>query len=53
MLWHGLDSPHGTVFVPFFAIQNEIPRAWYTGIQSKFSRESAYWAFNFVNNWIG
>ena len=52
VLWHGLDSPHGTVFVPFFAVQQRAPRAWLTGMQSKFSRDSAYWAFNFVNNWI-
>eukprot|EP00963_Diacronema_lutheri_P004167 scaffold316_cov352-Pavlova_lutheri.AAC.31 len=50
-IWYGQDAPHGTCYVPVYANQNSVPAAWYTGVQSEFSRDSAWWAFNFVNQW--
>eukprot|EP00668_Euglena_longa_P001847 GGOE01002168.1.p1 GENE.GGOE01002168.1~~GGOE01002168.1.p1 ORF type:complete len:665 (-),score=199.28 GGOE01002168.1:289-2283(-) len=52
VLWYGLDAPHGSVYVPFYGSQDRVPKAYLTGVQSKFSMDSAWWAFNFVNNWI-
>ena len=50
-LWYGHDAPHGTVYVPFFPLQDRTPPSYLEGVQSEFSQKSAWWAFNFVNNW--
>jgi len=54
VVWYGLDAPHGTVYVPFYgsAGQPGVPKSYLVGLQSEFSLKSAWWAFNFVNNWI-
>jgi len=51
LMWFGQDAPHGTVFVPFYGGQDSIPPSFLKGKQSEFSLDSAFWAFNFVNNW--
>ncbi|CCI45003.1 unnamed protein product [Albugo candida] len=51
IIWYGQGSPHGTVYVPFSCRQENIPESYLTGKQSEFSLESAWRAFNFVNNW--
>lgn len=50
-IWYGQDAPHGTCYIPVYGSQEKVPSAWYTGMQSVFSRDSAWWAFNFVNQW--
>jgi len=52
--WFSEDAPHGSVFVPFYGAQTSLPAAWTDRgcTQAKFSRNCAYWAFCFVNNWI-
>ncbi|RLN93128.1 hypothetical protein BBJ28_00018042 [Nothophytophthora sp. Chile5] len=49
--WYAQDAPHGSVFVPFSCAQDELPPSYLLGQQSKFHPQSAWWAFNFVNNW--
>lgn len=49
--WYGQGSPHGSVYVPFSCRQQEIPHSYLIGKQSEFNPESAWWAFDFVNNW--
>ncbi|OQR89843.1 peptidase [Achlya hypogyna] len=52
-LWFGQSAPHGTVYVPFSALQETLPPSYHdlAGKQSEFGHHSAWWAFNFVNNW--
>jgi hypothetical protein len=49
--WYCQDSPHGSVFVPFSCAQTALPPSYTTGNQSIFNPASAWWAFNFVNQW--
>jgi len=49
--WMGLDKPSETCFVPFFCGTTELPGCYQTNDTRVFSRESAWWAFNFVSNW--
>ncbi|ETV96074.1 hypothetical protein H310_10716 [Aphanomyces invadans] len=49
--WYAQDSPHGSVFVPFSCAQSSVPASYVTGNQSVFNTGSAWWAFNFVNQW--
>lgn len=51
VLWFGQDSPDTTVYVPIYCGVTEIPKAWTIGKRHEFDRESAWWAFNLVNNW--
>jgi dipeptidase len=51
VVWYAQDAPHGSVYVPFSCRQDEVPESYTTGKQSEFSTKSAWWAFNFVNNW--
>lgn len=51
LFWYGQGSPHGTVYVPVYGSQRELPKAYAQGKQSKFSTDSAWWAFGFLNNW--
>jgi len=51
VMWYGLDATHGTVYVPFYGGQRTVPHSYLTGKMTEFSPNSAFWAFNFVNNW--
>ncbi len=51
LLWFGEDSPDTTVYVPIYCGVTEIPKPWTQGERHKFDRDSAWWAFNLVNNW--
>jgi dipeptidase len=53
IFWYGHDAPHGTVYVPFYGAQTYIPKSYLNCKESEFSRDCTWWAFNFVNNWIG
>ncbi|CAK4076154.1 unnamed protein product [Aphanomyces euteiches] len=52
-LWFGQSAPHGTVFLPFSCSQTSLPKSFHddAGKQGQFQLGSAWWAFNFVNNW--
>jgi len=52
--WLGLDSPHGSAYLPFFgAATAGAPESFrsHEGCMSKFSTEVAWWAFNVVNQY--
>lgn len=51
VLWFGEDSADTTVYVPIYGSVTEIPVEWTQGARHTFDRESAWWAFNLVNNW--
>lgn len=49
--WIGLDAPNTTCFVPFYCGINNLPISYQTGSPKTFSKDIAWWAFNFVANW--
>ncbi|RHY33820.1 hypothetical protein DYB32_001384 [Aphanomyces invadans] len=53
ILWFGQSAPHGTVYLPFSCAQTALPDSFHdlAGYQGEFALESAWWAFNLVNNW--
>lgn len=51
VIWYGQSSPHGSVYVPFSCAQESIPPSYLIGKESKFTTDSSWWAFDFVNNW--
>jgi len=51
LVWWGPDAPHSTVYVPFYAGITEVPESYSSGSLRQFSRDSAWWAFDFVSNW--
>merc|ERR1719498_583752 len=50
--WFATDQPLTSVFVPFIAASNSADSSYMTGRLEVFSRDSAFWAFNFVSNWM-
>jgi len=54
ILWLAPDTPVSSVYVPFYpsAGESHAP-AYSSGNVRNFSRDSAWWAFNFVANWAG
>lgn len=51
LMWFGEDSPDTTVYVPMYCSVTEVPEAWTMGDRKNFDPDSAWWAFNFVNNY--
>ncbi len=51
VLWFGEDAPDTTVYVPIYCGVTEIPKPWTQGKRHEFDRDSAWWAFNLVNNY--
>jgi dipeptidase len=51
LFWLGPDVAYTTCFVPFYTRISQFPGAFQTGGPQKLSRESAWWMFNFVNDW--
>lgn len=51
VLWFGEDAPDTTVYVPIYCGVTEIPKPWTQGLRHEFDPDSAWWAFNLVNNW--
>lgn len=49
--WFGPDVAYTTCFTPFPAKMLDLPQAYQTGDPQVFSRDSAWWAFDFVSNW--
>jgi dipeptidase len=49
--WFGPDVAYTTCFAPFPAKMLELPEIYQTGDPQVFSRDSAWWAFDFVGNW--
>ena len=49
--WYGPDKPAETCFVPFYCGVNDLPELYQSCDPAIYSRDSAWWAFNFVANW--
>jgi dipeptidase len=52
LCWFGPDVSYTTCFVPFAAQALELPVSYQTGDPQIFDRGSAWWAFDFVANWV-
>ena len=52
-MWIGFDKPSETVFMPFHVGVTSLPESLEVCDTGKFSRESAWWAFNFLANYAG
>lgn len=50
VFWYGLDDTYTTVYMPFYCAVNQIPKPLSTGSMGQFSRDSAWWIFNYVAN---
>jgi len=52
VMWLAPDTPAASVYVPFYpAAGGKHAPAYSIGTLQQFSRESAFWAFDFVANW--
>lgn len=51
VLWYGPDVAYTTCFSPFPSKVQQLPHAYQIGDPQKFSRDAAWWAFDFVANW--
>lgn len=51
IVWYGFGPPAETVYTPFYAGVTGVPPGWSASDRSTFSRDHAWWAFNFVTNW--
>jgi len=52
VMWFAADTPATSVYVPFYASAGgRMSPAYAEGTLLKFSRSSAFWAFDFVSNW--
>ncbi|MDD5635493.1 MAG: C69 family dipeptidase, partial [Atribacterota bacterium] len=55
LTWFAYDAPHSSCYFPIYAGITELPESFAKGMRGGsydvFSRESAWWAFNFVSNW--
>ncbi len=50
IVWFGVDDTYFSCYVPFYCSITEIPKPFTIGDINKYSRESAWWSFNFVSN---
>ncbi|MCD6471868.1 C69 family dipeptidase [Candidatus Aerophobetes bacterium] len=51
VIWFGLDCPHSSCYVPFYVGISQTPKSWRTGDFTKFSKESARWYFQALDNY--
>ncbi|MEN8152824.1 MAG: C69 family dipeptidase [Acidobacteriota bacterium] len=49
--WYGMDNPYTNFFIPLYTSILKLPESYTRGALKKFSRDSAWWAFNFVANY--
>jgi dipeptidase len=52
ILWFGLDDTYSTVYTPMYCGNRAVPKTFATGVATfnRFSWDSAFWVFNWVNN---
>ncbi|WP_083465677.1 dipeptidase [Salidesulfovibrio brasiliensis] len=51
VLWFGPDVSYTTVFAPFYVKASALPQSYQSGNPQEYDESSAWWAFDFVNNW--
>ncbi len=49
--WYGIDNPYTSVFIPLYSSITKIPPSYQRGSIRKYTRDSAWWTFNFVSNY--
>ncbi len=49
--WFGVDDTYTTCYYPIYCSNNSISKPFATGDINSYSRESAWWAFNFAANY--
>jgi dipeptidase len=49
-MWFGPDAPHSTCYAPFYCGITALPKSYTVGSLTRFSRDSANWAFDYVSN---
>ncbi len=49
--WYGPDNPYTNFFAPFYTSITELPKSYTVGTLRRFTKDSAWWAFNFVANY--
>lgn len=53
LMWYAADTPATSVFVPLYLPAGDAKGSAYSsGTADLFSRDSAWWAFDFVSNWM-
>jgi len=45
VVWQAVGSPLGSVYVPFYAITDDIPATYASGNSTSFDQSSSYWAW--------
>ncbi len=48
--WYAADTPATSVYVPYMALATMQAKPFITGTNREFTRDSAWWAFDFVQN---
>lgn len=52
VVWIGLDNPENSPFIPMHVGIEEVPKSWKTLNRDKFDRNSAWWAFARVDDFV-
>jgi len=50
VFWYGMDNPYTNIFIPLYTSITALPPSYMRGNIQAFSRDSAWWTFNFVAN---
>ncbi|MBN1223950.1 MAG: C69 family dipeptidase [Candidatus Aminicenantes bacterium] len=51
VMWVGLGGGDINVYVPFYAGVNRLPKAYMTGVRTRFDWDSAFWVYELVGTW--
>ncbi|MCF6331875.1 MAG: C69 family dipeptidase [Draconibacterium sp.] len=52
VMWYSPDDTYSNCYTPFYPSMKNVPKSYAEGNLGHFSWESAWWAFNFVSNYI-
>jgi len=52
VVWIGLDNPENSPFIPMYVGIEDVPTSWKTLNRDKFDRDSAWWAFAQVDDFV-
>jgi dipeptidase len=52
VLWYAADTPATSVYIPLDSRSSGVAPTYKTGKTREFDRSAAWWAFDFVNNWM-
>ncbi|MGM0601944.1 MAG: dipeptidase [Bacillota bacterium] len=52
VVWIGLDNPENSPFIPMYVGIEDVPSSWKTLNRDKFDRNSAWWAFAKVDDFV-